>query len=197
MFVQRRSTRTFLDRPVAPETLESVLEAARWAPSCANTQPWLFITGTRPEERSRLMGGLMELNQRWAQHAPVLLYLFTRRTGTEGPFAGKPLGHGDFDAGAAWMSMALQAQRLGLSAHAMGGVLPDRMLEIAGIDPAEYRPLVAIALGYPASPDSLPEDQRAREQPTPRRPLREVARPLDPSPPRGATTPDPVPLGTS
>jgi len=181
MFVERRSTRAFSSTAVAPEVLRSVLEAARWSPSSANGQPWLFVTASTPSARARLLEGLMEPNQRWARHAPVLIYLFTRPR-----WDGGPNDHADFDAGAAWMSLALQAHRLGLSAHAMGGVHRDRMAALAGVDPATYRPVIAIALGYPLPPDQMPVEMRERERPSTRRSLREIVRSLD--------DPEPTPL---
>jgi nitroreductase len=189
IFVDRHSTRVFSEAPVAPETLRSVLEAARWAPSSANSQPWLFVTASTPAGRQRLGNGLMEMNRRWALHAPVLMYLFTRVQWESGPYAGAPHSHSDFDAGAAWMSLALQAHRLGLSAHAMGGVHRDRMAEIAGVDPAVFRPLIAIALGYPAPTGSIPEEMRARERPTPRRPMAEIVRSVESTVGPGAIVP--------
>src|SRR5271154_4131834 len=111
LFVERRSTRAFEATPVPPAVLRSVLEAARWAPSSANGQPWLFVTAATEAGKERLLPGLMEMNQRWARHAPVLMYLFARTSFESGPYAGAPNAHAEFDAGAAWMSLALQAHR--------------------------------------------------------------------------------------
>lgn len=172
IFLARRSTRAYAERPVAEETLRTVLEAARWAPSSNNLQPWLFVHAATPARRAAFLEGLHPFNRRWAERAPVLVYLFARTSDDDG----HPNAYAEFDAGAAWMSLSLQATALGLSAHAMGGILKDRMPAIAGVDPAEYRPLAAIALGYPLPEAEVPEALRASERPTPRRPLDAVAR---------------------
>jgi nitroreductase len=174
MFVGRWSPRSFLPEPVDPAQLRAVFEAARWAPSSINAQPWMFLYATRPADRVRFAEALNEGNRLWATQAPVLVYLLARRTVAEGPWAGQPNPMAPFDAGAAWMSLALQAHLLGLSAHAMGGIDRAKAAEILGV-PAEYEVLVAIAIGHRGDPAQLPEVLRAREGPSPRHPLGMVA----------------------
>jgi nitroreductase len=175
IFVERWSPRSFLPDPIDPGTLRSLFEAARWAPSSANEQPWLFVYATRPEDRARFAEGLLEMNRGWASQAPVLVYLLTRQTIREGAWAGRPNPHAQFDGGAAWMSLALAAHLAGLSAHAMGGIDREKASELLGVPPGEYDVQVAIAIGRRGPPSRLPAQVAARETPSPRRPLREIA----------------------
>jgi nitroreductase len=175
MFPGRWSPRSFSPEPVDPAVLRQLFEAARWAPSSANEQPWLFVYAVRPEDRERFAEGLLEMNRVWASHAPVLVYLLARRKVAQGPWAGQPNPMASFDAGAAWMSFALQAHLRGLSAHAMGGIDRPKVASLLGIPTEEYEVLVAIAVGYRGDPSVLSESMATRERPSERRPLREVA----------------------
>lgn len=156
---ERWSPRAFSDRPVDQDTLNSVLEAARWAASAANQQPWHFVVATREdaEAHQRMVGTLVEGNVRWAQHAPVLILVAARlyeRPGKE---------HTSFyDAGMAVGNLVTQATHLGLATHQMGGFYADKAREALGI-PDGYEPLAVIALGYPGDHEALPEDLRERE----------------------------------
>ena len=118
---RRWSPRAFADRPVEREKLQSVLEAARWAPSSNNEQPWHYLVATReePEEFARLLACLVEKNQSWAKHAPVLMLsvastVFTRN--------GKPNRHALHDTGQAVAGLTVQATALGLYVHQMAGL---------------------------------------------------------------------------
>jgi nitroreductase len=175
-FVNRWSPRAFTDEPVDPEELKAVFEAARWAPSSSNEQPWLFVYAARPEDRARLLPGLHPLNQAWAAHAPVLVYLFARRHLRSQDAGLVPNSKAQFDAGAAWMSFALQAELLGLSAHAMGGIVPERIYELTGVSKEEFEVVAAIALGHRGDASQLPKAFAEREHPSPRRPLEEIVR---------------------
>ena len=174
-FVERWSPRAFTEEPVAPAQVRTLFEAARWAPSSANEQPWLFIYGTTPEDRQRLLQGLHPMNQAWAGKAPLLAFLFARRHRRDSSEASIPNPIARFDAGAAWMSLALQAELLGLSAHAMGGIEPERVYEVTGVPKEEYEVLVGIAVGHRGEADRLPPALAEREGPSPRRPLGEIA----------------------
>jgi nitroreductase len=176
LFIERWSPRAFTDEPVPAEALRSLFEAARWAPSSANEQPWLFVYATTPEDRARFAQGLAPMNRVWAERAPVLAFLFTRSHFAQpGPFEGKPNPTASFDAGAAWMSLALQAQMLGLSTHAMGGIDRTEVHRLLGVPTEGYSAVIGIAIGRRAAPDTLPEPYAGREQPSPRRGLSEVA----------------------
>jgi nitroreductase len=169
-FVQRWSRRALSDRPLTREQIASLFEAARWAPSGSNLQPWLFIYASEPEDLQRVRSLLKENNQHWANRAPLLIFAFARK---HHPETGAPLRTAAFDTGAAWQSLALQANKLGLSTRAMGAIYHERTYEELGAPEADYVSLAAIAVGHPDEAHLLPEDLQAREQPTPRKPTRE------------------------
>jgi nitroreductase len=176
LFVERWSPRAFLEEPLPAEIVRSLFEAARWAPSSANEQPWLFIYATSPEDRARFAQAILPMNRVWAERAPVLAFLFARtRFSQAGSYHGQPNPAATFDAGAAWMSLALQAQMLGLSTHAMGGIDRAEAHRLLDVPDGEYSAVIAIAIGQRAPPSALPAPYAERERPTPRRPLDEVA----------------------
>jgi nitroreductase len=169
---RRWSPRAFSDRRVEPDTLRSLLEAARWAPSSYNEQPWSFIVATKddPVEFDRLLSCLVEGNIQWAQRAPVLMAPVARLTFEDD---GKPNRHAFHDVGLAVANLIVQATALGLVVHQMAGILPDRVRQLYGV-PEQYEPVAGIALGYPGDPQSLPEGLRKRElAPRERKPLTE------------------------
>lgn len=169
IFLERWSPRAFSSAPLTDAQLASLFEALRWAPSSSNEQPWTLVYATDPgsPDHERLLGLLVESNRVWARRAPLLIILFARRTFTRN---GKPNRHHGFDAGAAWMSLALQARALGLFAHAMGGFDHERACPELGLPIDEFEAMAAIAVGPPGDPDDLPEPLRARETPSPRKP---------------------------
>ncbi len=158
---RRWSPRAFADRRVEPEKLRSLLEAARWAPSSYNEQPWSFILAAKddPENFQRLLGCLVEGNQAWAQLAPVLMISVARLNFAR---TGQPNRHAFHDVGLAAENLVIQAMALDLMVHQMAGIYPDKAREIFRI-PAGYEPVAAIALGYPGEPDRLAENLRQRE----------------------------------
>jgi nitroreductase len=157
----RWSPRAFADRPVEPEKLCSVLEAARWAPSSYNEQPWSFIVATQGDaaEFDRLLACLVEFNQPWARLAPVLMLSVARMNFCR---AGRANRHALHDVGLAVGNLVVQATALGLYAHQMAGIHIERARELYSI-PAGYEPVAGIALGYLGDPSSLPERLRERE----------------------------------
>jgi nitroreductase len=172
MFLERWSPRAFDPTPIPEEDIATMFEAARWAPSCNNEQPWLFVYGTSEQEREAFLGILTEKNQRWARNAPVLAVLFARRT-FDG--SGKPNRWAGLDCGAAWVSLAFQARLLGLYAHGMAGFSQSRAYKLLGVPEEEYEAMCAIAIGAYGDRDALPDDIKEREQPNTRKPLAEVA----------------------
>jgi nitroreductase len=158
---RRWSPRAFSERPIEPEKLLSLLEAARWSASCFNEQPWSFIVASKdkPDEFERLLGCLVEGNQAWASRAPVLMVSVARLDFAQ---TGKPNRHAIHDVGLATAQMMLQAVALGLFAHAMAGFYPDKVRELYGV-PDGYEPVAAIAVGYPGDPASLSDSLRQRE----------------------------------
>ena len=169
-FVNRWSSRAFSERPVSQAVLDSLFEAARWAPSASNAQPALFIYADTPEDLERFRPLLRDSNRRWADKAPVLAFVFAKKAKD-----GTPNRSATFDAGAAWMSLALQAHELGLNVRAMGGIHREQVHLELGVPTEEYEVACGIALGYRGDPTLLPEELQAKEQPNTRRPLAEVA----------------------
>ena len=169
---RRWSPRAFSSRPVEPHTLRSLLEAARWAPSSYNEQPWSFIVATKEDEAeyARLLSCLVEGNIQWAQHAPVLMVSVAKLHFDEN---GERNRHALHDVGQAVANLIVQATALGLVVHQMAGIFPDKIRELYGI-PEGYEAVAGIALGYPGDPQSLPEGLRQRElAPRVRKPLTE------------------------
>jgi nitroreductase len=165
---ERWSPRAFSDRPVERATLHSLFEAARWAASGGNKQPWRFILATKENAQAheRLAAALHEKNHLWAQHAPVLILVVAEIY----PYPGKEYA-GFYDVGMAVGNLVTQAVDLGLVTHQMGGFDADKARTTLGI-PEGYAPLAMIALGYPGSYTTLPDDLQERElAPRSRKPL--------------------------
>ena len=150
VFIQRQSPYGFEKDPIPECDLKTIFEAARWSPSCYNEQPWLYVYAQGGEALKEFQSTLMEANQKWANDAPVLIMLFAQkhfeRNGKENRWAA-------FDAGASWMALALQAEKLGYKTHAMGGFYADKTFEVAGVDPKKYDVMAVIALGKGEAPD--------------------------------------------
>ena len=167
---KRWSPRAFADRRVEPETLGQLLEAARWAASSFNEQPWRFIVATKdePEHYARVLDCLIEGNQAWAQHAPVLMLTVARKTFTRN---GKPNRHAWHDVGLAMGNLVAQATALGLHVHMMAGILPEKAREVFAI-PDDYEVVAGVTLGYFGNPDQLSDRMLQSEQtPRSRKPL--------------------------
>jgi nitroreductase len=158
--------------PIAESVLASLFEAARWAPSCFNEQPWLFLYGQRDEDRERFLSLLVPQNRVWASAAPVVGLVTARRSFAKN---GKPNRWAAYDSGSAACSMALQAHLLGLEMHFMAGFDEERSYEVLALPKDRYEAIAAFVIGKPGDPSLLPPDLRARETPTPRKPLAEVA----------------------
>ncbi len=169
---RRWSPVAFSDRRVDPETIGSLLEAARWAPSSFNEQPWSFIIATKddPAEYERLLSCLIEFNQQWARKAPVLMLTVASLKFARNQ---KDNRHAFHDVGLAAANLVVQATSLGLVVHQMAGILPDKAREVFRI-PEGYEAVTGIAVGYPGDAAKLDEKLRRREQaPRSRKPLEE------------------------
>ena len=149
VFAERWSPYAFDPRPVEREKLLSCLEAARWAPSSYNEQPWTFILAERTDAAAfaKALDCLVEGNQGWAKNVGVLLLTLVARTFTRN---GKPNAACEHDVGLAAGNMVLQATALGLQGHQMIGIVPAKVRATYQV-PDGHDPLTAIALGYPAA----------------------------------------------
>jgi nitroreductase len=174
MFLDRWSPRAFTGEVISEDQLLTILDAAHWAPSSANQQPWRFIYALKGSEHfETLLGLLVEANQEWAKNASALLFVVSR--GFSGEFSeGKKSYTHSFDAGTAWGYFALQARLSGFYAHGMGGIKHDEIMKTFEI-PEGYRVEAGIAFGRLADKSVLSERNQAREFPSQRKPLSEVA----------------------
>ncbi len=174
MFIERWSPRAFTDETIPDDTLASCFEAARWAPSSMNAQPWRFIYSRRGSASwPTMLGLLLEFNRSWAQHAAALMVVAAKQTVV---FNGKELPSPThaFDAGAAWMQFALQAEKLGWHTHGMVGLDRDKAhlaLEI----PQSYSIIAAVAIGRMGDKSLLPPALQEREVVSGRVPIEQFA----------------------
>jgi nitroreductase len=175
-FVARWSPRSFLPDPVPRAVLESMVEAARWAPSSINLQPWRFFVTGQGETRKSWNEAVGPGNRAWSDKAPALAWVVARKTMGPNPYAPPeaPNRHALFDAGAAALSFVLEGERHGLRSHYMGGIDAQKAHALLGLD-AEHEVVCAIAVGRPGPASALPEGYRAREQPSQRKPAAEIA----------------------
>lgn len=169
MFLNRWSPRAFSPEPVDEETLMSVFEAARWAASSYNEQPWRFIIARNEEDRRKFLSFLVPSNQVWADTAPVLFVVVAKKTFSH---ADQPNRSHQFDAGCATGYLTLQASLRGLYAHGMAGFDAEKARAVLDI-PADFEPLAVFALGKRGDAHDLPENLREREKPSGRRPVSE------------------------
>jgi len=173
LLAKRWSPRAFSGKAVTAEVLGSLFEAARWAASCYNEQPWRFIVARRedPDAYATLLSCLVEGNQAWAVQAPVLMLGIAKQTFTRN---GKPNAHARHDLGLATAGMMAQAGALGLYMHAMGGILPEKAAGIYRV-PDDFQVCTGIALGYLGDPESLAEPMKSGElEARVRKPLTEI-----------------------
>ena len=158
----RRSIRRYRPDPLDERMVEAVLEAARWAPSCFNEQPWNFLVATRddPDRFDRLSRCLVPANRAWAGNAPVLMLAVARKTFTRN---GKPNAYAEHDVWLAIGFLMLLAEAQGLSVHAMAGFDRDQARTVLEI-PDDHEALTMLAVGYRGDPSTLGEDLAARER---------------------------------
>lgn len=175
-FIERWSPRAFTGEDIPEATLLGFIEAARWAPSAYNAQPWRFLYARRDSaDWQRYLSLLIEANRGWAQHASALLVIVSKTTFVPpGKSEEQPAASHAFDTGAAWGFFALQAHLAGWHTHAMSGFdkeLARRELKI----PAGYEVHAMVAVGKRGDAASLPEALQARETPSPRLALEAIA----------------------
>jgi nitroreductase len=170
LIAERWSPRAFSDKPVAPEVLGSLFEAARWSPSSSNEQPWAYIVATKDDADNfaKLVSMLVRSNVSWAQHAPVLALAVAKLTFEK---TGTTNRNALYDVGAASAYLTIEATSRGLFVHQMAGYDPDKARQVFEI-PAGWEPIAAMAIGYPGDPESLPQPLRDRElAPRTRKPI--------------------------
>jgi len=174
-FPMRWSPRSFSDRKLGAGEVLSVLEAARWAPSASNHQPWRFVWALREDgDHAAILGALVPGNQTWAGKAAALIVVASTATVTGKDGAETANKWSAFDAGAAWMSLSLQAQAMGLVSHAMGGFDAVALERAVGL-PEGHSLHAVVALGHQGPIAALPEPLQAREAPNSRHPVSETA----------------------
>jgi nitroreductase len=158
----RWSPRAFSDKPVPQEVLRSLFEAARWAPSSNNEQPWAYIVATKDDAENfeKSLGALVEFNAGWAKKAAVLVIAVAELAFAKN---NAPNRNAQYDVGAASLQLSLEATARGLVVHQMAGFDPETAKETYGI-PQGWEPIAAMAIGYPGDASSLPEPLQSREK---------------------------------
>lgn len=163
LFAERWSPRAFADRPVEPEKIRRMLEAARWTMSSYNEQPWRYVVVSRhedPEAYETLLRCLNEGNQAWAQNAPVLMMSFYDTTFSRN---GRPNRCAPHDLGAASAALTFQATTMDLYVHQMAGIEKEAVREAYDL-PDDVEPMTGIAVGYLGDPQMLSENRRQSER---------------------------------
>jgi len=158
---QRRSRRAYSSQPIEPEKIYSLFEAARWAPSSMNEQPWAYLYATKdqPELWNKLVDALNESNRVWAKEAPLLVLSMARKTHLRN---GAVNVSARYDVGAANAFLSMQATHFGLNVHQMGGFDRQKAIENFNI-PETHEPIVIMAIGYLGDAESLSENLKQRE----------------------------------
>ena len=171
IFVNRWSPRSMTGKEISHDDLMGLFEAARWAPSSYNNQPWRFIYAKRNTENwDRIYSLMVEGNKIWAKNASVLVVVVSRK---DFEYNEKPARTYQFDAGSAWENLALEATSRGLATHAMQGFDYDKAkvdLEI----PGNFDVMAMIAIGKRGQKESLPHNLQKNEYPSDRKPLQEI-----------------------
>lgn len=157
----RRSGRAYSDRMVEPDKIRSLFEAARWAPSSLNEQPWFYVYATRDQHElwNKIFDCLQEGNKRWAKNAPLLICSLARKKFIR---FDSPNPSAKYDLGAANAYLSLQAAHLDLSVRQMAGFDVGAISKNLGV-PDRYEPFIVMAVGYLGDIEGLPENLKARE----------------------------------
>ena len=171
-FLERWSPRAFTDEAIPQAVLMSLFEAAHWAPSSFNLQPWRFIYAHRGGAGwDDLLGLLIPYNQAWAHRAAALIFVASAKHRLRSNGEREAIYSHSFDAGTAWGYLALQAHHAGWAAHGMTGFDHQRCYEALGVPQDDYRVEAAIAVGRIGHRDTLPDGYRERETPSHREPV--------------------------
>lgn len=171
LILQRWSPRAYADKTISSQDLTALFEAARWAASSSNEQPWRFLVGRRGDETYRkILEALVEFNQAWAKSAPVLILSLARKTFSQN---NNPNYHALYDTGAATANLSLAATALGLHTHSMAGFDQEKARKLFDV-PDEYHIGAVTAVGYFGDADQLSSQLKERElAPRARKPLAE------------------------
>lgn len=171
-FTERWSPRSFTGEAITHEAMMSLFEAARWAPSTSNTQPWRFVYGLAGSAGfATIFDSLVPFNQSWAQQSSALIAVCSATTSVApGATEAKPSPNHAFDTGAAWMSLALQAHAMGWCTHAMGGFNADALRTSLGV-PEGFAIHCVVAVGRQGPREALPAALQEREVPNGRQAL--------------------------
>ena len=158
---ERRSIRAFSDKPVKEEKIKALFEAARWAPSAMNEQPWQYIYAQKEDSAlfNSIAEALMPGNRIWASNAPVLIVSMARKTFIDNGSHNSSAAH---DTGMANYALSLQATKMGLFTHMMGGFDHNQLKQNLNL-PEDLQPIVVIAVGYSGDANILPEPLKQRE----------------------------------
>jgi nitroreductase len=168
--MKRRSGRAFSNKPVSDEMLNSILEAARWAPSCSNTQAWNFVVLRNPEVLEEAHEALSGGNA-YAKAAPIMILVAAK---ADGGCPAHNLPYFTMDVGLAVQNMLLQTVHLGLMGHPTAGWNEDQLKEVTGL-PHEYRIVTVVFIGYEGDPTMLDERLQEKERaPRKRKELSEI-----------------------
>jgi nitroreductase len=170
MFLNRWSPRAFSSEPIDDTTLMRAFEAARWAPSSNNEQPWRFIIARTPQDREKFYDFLTPGNQAWNKSVPVLVVVISKKTFSH---SDAPNTTNQFDAGCAWGYLSLGAHQLGLITHGMAGFDHEKVRAVLEV-PDDFDVLAMIAIGKRGDVSQLPPEVQKKEKISARRPLSET-----------------------
>src|SRR5680860_1156338 len=162
LFKKRWSPRAFSDKRIERDMLRQLFDAARWAPSSYNEQPWRFIAATKdqPKEYERLSRVMNEKNRAWATSAPLLCLTLAKNDFEK---FDRPNKHALHDVGQAISYFTIEAMRHDIYVHQMAGILPDKAYELFHIS-EHYTPVTMVAAGYIGDPEDLPENFQKMER---------------------------------
>lgn len=171
LILNRWSPRSMTGEELNDEDIMSLFEAARWAPSSFNNQPWRFIYAKRNTGYwDRLFNLLVDTNKSWAKNAALLAVVISRKNFE---FNGKPARTHQFDAGSAWENLALEASSRGIVAHGMQGFDYEKARTELGI-PADFEVMAMIAIGKRGPKENLPTELQDKEKPNDRKALKDI-----------------------
>jgi nitroreductase len=173
LILNRWSPRAFSHQPLTETEIKTLFDAARWAPSSYNSQPWRFVYATKNSAQwDSFLDLLVPFNQSWAKEASMLVVVCSRTTFE---FNGKPAATHSFDTGSAWQNLALQAADMGIAAHGMAGFDYEKAAALIKL-PADHEVQMMIAIGHPGKKEDLSPELQKTEVVSDRKALAEIMR---------------------